>query len=279
MAAKMISRIVFVSIFILCWLSAATAESKCFITFDSSGKKTEFAAILYNPTTEILDRNYFPNFTDMLPFTFDEKGKLYPYKEGKRKWIGALIPVEIGRNLLESFGVGPGDRIIGLVPNNRYYFFSMAKIASEKDYVISNIFCFNLDSDYHLGDTKLILWSDLPETVQNSIKDYLKNYLPKMEVNASVNYVIDELDIDKRNRKMPVYKSFVYRAADLAYKLKEEELKRLAYPSTLVYKSSNSIDVKRAYYKNLEKMLKEAGEWDKYKDFIEKECSEFERQK
>lgn len=271
MKIKLISRIVFISLLILWWASTLAASSQCFITFDVKKNESSFLAVLNNPTTEILDRNYFLNFTDVLPLAFDVKGQFYPYKEGKRKYIGALLHSKIGRNVLESFWCGSGSRLIGLVPNNNYYFFVMAKIASEKDYVVSNIFCFDLDSDYHFGETKVILWSDLPVIVQNSIKECLKDYLPKMKVNAPVNIVIDELGIDKRNQKLPVYKSFVYSAADLAYKLKQEERKRLATPSRFISKSSKSVDVKRSYYEALEKELKKAGEWDKYKDFIEKE--------
>ena len=269
MTRKMISRAVFTLLLILGWVSSVTASSKCYITFDTNEKKSSFLAILNNPTNEILNRSYFPNFTDVLPLTFDEKGKFYPYKEGKRKYIGALLHSEIGRNILESFWMGSGSRLIGIVPNNNYYFFAMAKIASEKDYVVSNIFCFDLDSDYHLGDTKVILWSDLPVTVQNSIKGCLQSYLPQMEVNASVNYVIDELDIDKRNQKTPVYDSSVYEAAQIDFNRREDErFRSLKTSSKAISKEATSENGDGE--KGLREFFKKWGVLDKYESYEKK---------
>jgi hypothetical protein len=189
-----------------------------------TGQKSSFLALLNNPTTEILSKNYFINFATYLPFIFDDKGEFYLYnKPRRRRWIGALAPVYMGRNLFEKFWFDSEDLVVGLTPDKNYLFFVMAKIDSEKDYVVSNILSFHLDGAYQINNAKVILWSDLFKVTQDSIRTFLKSYLSEMEVKASVDYVVSELETDKRNYKMPEYDPSVYKDAKIEYRKKHKE--------------------------------------------------------
>ena len=229
MAGKLILRTAFISLFFLGWASFVAASPKCYISFVTNEQKSSFSVILNNPTTEILFKNCFNNFYTYLPFTFDSKGKFYPfYKPRRRRWVGALLPVYMKRNVLEKFRFNSENTMFGLIPNNNYFFFTMAKVSSENDYivsnyVVSNILSFHLNSKYQMVNTKVILWSDLPKVTQDSIKTFLQSYLTEMGVKASVDYVVSELETDKRNYKMPKYDPSVYKDAKIEYRKKLEE--------------------------------------------------------
>jgi transposase len=136
---------------------------------------------------------------------------------------GALAPVYMGGNLFEKFWFDSEDLVVGLTPDKNYLFFVMAKIDSEKDYVVSNILSFHLDGAYQINNAKVILWSDLSKVTQDSIRTFLKSYLSEMEVKASVDYVVSELETDKRNYKMPEYDPSVYKDAKIEYRKKHKE--------------------------------------------------------
>jgi len=229
MTGKLILRMAFVSLLLLGWVSSVVASSKCYITFDLNEQKSSFIAKLNNPTTEILFHNLFINFAEYLPFIFDDNGKFYPYyKLRKRKWIGALYPVYMKGNTFEEFWFDSENTVVGLIPNSNYFFFTMTRVSSEtgyiiSNYVISNVLSFHLDSKYKINDAKIILWSDLSKVTQESIRSFLQSYLPEMEVNLSVDYVVNELNLDKRKLKMPAYNPSVYEAAEINFRKKHEE--------------------------------------------------------
>lgn len=217
--------LILISFFLVLGFSTSvTASSKCFITFDLAGQKSSFLALINNPTTEVLSKNYFINFATYLPFIFDDKGKFYPYNKPRRhRWIGALAPVHMTSNLFEKFWFDSENLVVGLTPDNNYLFFVMAKIDSETDYVVSNILSFHLDGEYQINDARVVLWSDLPKDPQASIITFLKSYLSEMGIKASVDYVVSELETDKRNYKMPKYAPSVYKNAEIEYRKKHEK--------------------------------------------------------
>lgn len=257
--------LILISFFLVLGLSTSvTASSKCFITFDLAGQKSSFLALLNNPTTEILSKNYFINFATYLPFIFDDKGEFYPYnKPRRRRWTGALTPVYMTSNLFEKFWFDSEDLVVGLTPNNNYLFFVMAKIDSETDYVISNILSFHLDGEYQIKDAKVVLWSDLSKVPQTSIITFLKSYLSKMEVNASVDYVVSELETDKRYYKMPEYDPSVYKDAKIEYRKKHEEwLRSIGGVQKNIPQSTNEDEVE-AWEKTKRDFFKYWAEYEK----------------
>lgn len=276
MKIKTISQISFCIILFLGCSSFAAASSKCYYTFSSKGWKTAFHVLLNNPTTEILEKQYFPNFETYVPFVFDENGKIYQYREAKRHWLDALIPVQIGKNDGQRIWVIPDGRIEGIKPDNTYYFFMIGKIVTETDYIVSNIFKFHLDNEYQLSNTETLLWSDLPEITHVPVKAYLKSYLPRMKINASVDYIISEINMDKRNYQLPVYDSSIINAAKMAYNSEIEKREKAnhnmeTHSETTAESKVSSEDFNRAHKKFLEDMLKEAGLWYKYKDKLQKQ--------
>jgi hypothetical protein len=222
---RKLNTLILISFLLILGLSTrVNASSKCFITFDLAGQKSSFLALLNNPTTKILSKNYFINFASYLPFIFDDKGEFFLYnKPRRRRWTGALVPVYMASNLFEKFWFDSENLVVGLTPNNNYLFFVMAKIDSETDYVISNILSFYLDGEYQIKAAKVVLWRDLSKVSQDSIRTFLKSYLSEMEVKASADYVVSELETDKRNYKMPKYDPSVYKDAEIEYRKKHQE--------------------------------------------------------
>lgn len=279
MIGKLILRVLLISLLFLGWVSAVFASSKCYITFDIGEEKTSFLAKLNNPTTEILFQNLFINFAKYLPFIFDGNGKFYPYyKLRKRKWIGALYPVYMKSNTLEEFWFNSENTVVGLIPNNNYYFFTMTKVSSEtgyvvSNYVISNVLSFQLDSKYKINDAKVILWSDLTKITQNSIETFLKSYLPDMKVDVSVDYFIHELDADKRGLKMPIYDPSVYKAAEIDFRKRDEEwLRSIGCTKTKIPILSDEDRKKREkdWEKQKKEFFKRWGILDKYELYEKK---------
>lgn len=273
MKIKTISRFFLLLILFLGYSSFASASSKCYYTFNTKGWKTAFHVILNNPTLEILESQYFPNFETYVPVIFDNNGKIYNYHEAKRHCLSALVPVQIGESV-QRIWVVPDGRFDGVRANNTYYFFMIGKIVTEPDYIVSNILKFHLDGEYQLSNSETILWSDLPETCSGSLKDHLKNFLPRMGIDASVDYVIEEINIDRRNYLLPAYDSSMINATNEAYSKKE---KNGLHDSTsnqsesIVDNKLSSGEFSRAHDEFREDMLRKAGLWDKYKDCLQEQ--------
>ena len=282
MTGKLILRMAFVSLLLLGWVSSVAASSKCYITFDLNEQKSSFLAKLNNPTTEILFQNLFINFAKYLPFIFDDNGKFYPYyKLRKRKWIGALYPVYMKGNTFEEFWFDSENTVVGLIPNNNYFFFTMTRVSSEtgyiiSNYVISNVLSFHLDSKYQINDAKIILWSDLSKVTQESIRSFLQSYLPEMEADVSVDYVVKELDTDKRNLKMPVYDPSIYKAAEIDFHKRDEEwLRSIGCTKKEVPKATDEDRQKRDedWEKRKREFFKEWGVLEKYESYEKKKSN------
>ncbi len=252
-------RIALCLILMFYWPLSATGSSKCYYTFDINVWKSAFHVILNNPTTEILEMKYFQNFETYIPFIFDDKGRIYKYLEGRRCCAEWPMPVQIGSGSGQIVRLTPDGRISGIIPNNTYYFFVISKIVSENDYIVSNILFFNLETDYQVANAKIVLWAELPEAIQILIKEHLEDCLPAVGANVSIDYVIDELNIDKRDLVMPVYDLSVYSAADLAYKKKIEKRANLKPQSSFVFKDKRKLEeAEKAYKEAKDRLLRES---------------------
>ncbi|MEW6709214.1 MAG: hypothetical protein AB1403_05260 [Candidatus Riflebacteria bacterium] len=259
-----------ISLFILLGCSSfLLASPNCYYTFNTQGWKTAFHVFLNNPTTEILELQYFPNFETYVPIIFDNNGKIYQYREAKRHCLTALVPVQIGKSAGQRIWVIPSGRIDGVQANNTYYFFIISKIFTESNYIVSNVLKFRLDGEYQLSNSETILWSDLPASICDSLKVYLKKYLPKMGIDVSVDYIIKEINIDRQNYQLPIYDSSIINAANEAYSKKTAKRDTSSQSESIINKSSDE-EFSRAHNKFREDILKKAGLWDKYKGWLQK---------
>lgn len=273
MKIKTILRIYFCIILLLGYSSFAAASSKCYYTFSYEGLKTAFRFFLNNPKTEILELQYFPNFETHVPIIFDKNGKIFQYREAKRHCLTALVPVQIGKSGGQRVWVVPDGRIDGIKPNNTYYFFVIGKIVTETDYVVSNIFKFHLDNEYQLYNTETILWSDLPGSISDSLKVYLEKYLPKMGIDSSIDYIIEETNIDRQNHQLPIYDSSIINAANEDYNRRAEEREHhnpSSQPESIINNKLSCEEFSRVHDKFREDILKKAGLWKKYKECLQK---------
>ncbi|NCB37710.1 MAG: hypothetical protein EOM80_02970 [Erysipelotrichia bacterium] len=273
MKIKTIFRFSLLLILFLGYSSFASASSKCYYTFNTKGWKTAFHVILNNPTLEILESQYFPNFETYVPVIFDNNGNIYQYKEAKRHCLTALVPVQVGKSAGQRVWVIPGGRIDDVRANNTYYFFMISKIFTESDYIVSNILKFRLDGEYQLSNSEIILWSDLPGSISDSLKVYLKKYLPKMGIDVSIDYIIEEINIDRQNYQLPIYDLSIINAANVAYSKKEEEREHhnpLSQSESIINNKLSNEEFIRAHNVFREDMLKKAGLWYKYKECLQK---------
>jgi hypothetical protein len=114
-----------------------------------------------------------------LHFCVDENGVTYPNDliySGAKKAPESLIYSDPRIDNSKYFymaarnhGSDNDRNPMKLKTNKRYFRFCLVNVKNE-GYVVSNLFSFNLNSDYEICEAKNITWSEMPEIAQKSME-------------------------------------------------------------------------------------------------------------
>ncbi len=131
-----------------------------------------------------------PNNT--LHFCVDEKGVLYPnnlmylrVKKAKELPIYSDPKLNLPQNL--KIPLSPDKR------GKRFFRFCLVNVKNE-GYVVSNLFSFQLNSDYEICDAKNITWSEMPKVAQKSLEELIIKKAEELKETFTPEMIINQIN-------------------------------------------------------------------------------------